>query len=64
MKKLKGRTMTEVRNLRCVVKVDNKVESIMEADEYTIFDHIRETLEAYEEDLDRVLITIGNKEKI
>ena len=56
--------MTEVRNLRCVVKVDNKVESIMEAAEYTIFDHIRETLEAYEEDLDRVLITIGNKEKI
>ena len=52
------------RYIRCTVQVDNKIESILEGEEDTVFDHIRETLEAYEEDLNRILITIRNKEEI
>ena len=52
------------RYIRCTVQVDNKIESILEAEEDVVLDHIRETLEAYEEDLNRILITIRNKEEI
>ena len=52
------------RYVRCTVQVDNKIESILEAEEDVVLDHIRETLEAYEEDLNRILITIRNKEEI
>ena len=52
------------RYIRCTVQVDNKIESILEAEEDVVLDHIRETLEAYEEDLNSILITIRNKEEI
>jgi hypothetical protein len=50
--------------IRCTVHVGNSIESILEAEEDAVFDHIRETLEAYEEDLGSLLITIGDAEDI
>ena len=52
------------RYIRCTVQVDNKIESILEGEEDTVFDHIRETLEAYEEDPDRLLIIIAAPQDI
>jgi hypothetical protein len=50
--------------IRCTVQVDDKIESILEAEEDVVFDYIRETVEAYEEDLSRILITIEDARDI
>jgi len=42
--------MTEVRNLRCVVKVGDQIESILEAEESIILDHVNETVRTYDEE--------------
>ena len=52
------------RYIRCTVQVDNKIESILEAEEDVVLDYIRETVEAYEEDLSRILITIEDARDI
>ena len=56
--------IVQPRYIRCTVQVDNKIESILEAEEDVVLDYIRETLEAYEEDPKRVLITISHAEDI
>ena len=42
--------MTNIQHIRCVVKVDGQIESILEGEASIIFDHVEETLQAYEED--------------
>ena len=39
--------MTEVRNLRCVVKLGDQIESVLEAEESIVLDHVNETFRAY-----------------
>ena len=56
--------IVQPRYIRCTVQVDNKIESILEAEEDVVLEHIRERLEAYEEDPKRVLITISHAEDI
>ena len=50
--------MTEVRNLRCVVKLGDQIESVLEAEESIVLDHVNETFRAYEEDFKFVQIII------
>ena len=39
--------MAEVRNLRCVVKLGDQIESVLEAEESIVIDHVNETFRAY-----------------
>ena len=53
--------MTEVRNLRCVVKLGDQIESVLEAEESIVLDHVNETFRAYtHEDFKFVQIIITN----
>ena len=48
----------EIRNLRCVVKLGDQIESVLEAEESIVLDHVNETFRAYEEDFKFVQIII------
>ena len=37
----------EIRNLRCVVKLGDQIESVLEAEESIVLDHVNETFRAY-----------------
>jgi hypothetical protein len=48
----------ELRNLRCVVKLGDQIESVLEAEESIVLDHVNETFKAYDEDFKFVQIII------
>ena len=48
----------EIRNLRCVVKLGDQIESVLEAEESIVLDHVNETFKAYDEDFKFVQIII------
>ena len=48
----------EISNLRCVVKLGDQIESVLEAEESIVLDHVNETFRAYEEDFKFVQIII------
>ena len=48
----------ETRNLRCVVKIGDQIESVLEAEESIVLDHINETLQVYDEDFKFVQIVV------
>ena len=48
----------EIRNLRCVVKLGDQIESVLEAEESIVLDHVNETFRTYDEDFKFVQIII------
>lgn len=48
----------EIHNLRCVVKLGDQIESVLEAEESIVLDHVNETFRTYDEDFKFVQIII------
>ena len=51
-------------NLRCEVSINLKLESILEADEDTVFDHIKESFKMHDEDSAVVTVCVRHASQL